>query len=445
MDKITKKRKRIETFAIVNSNAAGIDIGDTEIAVAVSPDKADENVRTYRTFTCDLKEIIKWMQECGITSAAMESTGVYWVSLFLMLQEAGIEVYLVNAKHVKNVTGRKEDEGDAVWIQKLHSCGLLSNSFQPDRQTRALRDIVRHRKNLVRDNSKYLNRIQKSLELMNIKVHTVISEIDGKTGQSILKAILNGERNPQVLADLADKRIKASREEILMSLEGHWKEEHLFTLKQYYEMYLHILEKIKECDMEIEKLLVDKIANQNQGEIPAIDQKIKRKRSKSRPSFNFTGYLQPLCHVNLTEVVGISEISALEIISEVGVDMTKWPSHKHFASWLGLSPNTKKSGGKIISSRIMKKKNNASIAFRIAANSLYNSKTPLGDYFRRIKSHAGAPKAIVATAHKLSIIYYHIMLNKEQYNPKALEEAQIKYRHHKIKKLEQQLAKLKAA
>ena len=432
---------------VINPLVAGIDVSDTEMVVAYPVGTDQLEIRTFGCFTSDLHAICKCLKGNGITSVAMESTGVYWVSLFLLLQEQGLGVCLVNAKHVKNVTGRKDDESDAEWIQKLHSCGLLSASFQPDKQTRTLRSIVRHRKNLVQTCTSYTNRIQKALELMNIKLHTIISDIDGKTGQRIIEAILAGERNPEKLADLRDKRIKASREDIIRSLDGYWTREHLFELRQCYELYLSHRKMIEECDSEIETQLTEQIASMNHGLIPNMTQNIKRKRStgKSKVSYNLTACLNEILGVDVTQIVGISEISALAIMSEVGTDMSKWKTEHHFTSWLGLAPNTKISGGQVISSRIKKKKQHAGQAFRMAANSLYNSKSPLGDHYRRIRAKAGPAKAVVATARKIAIIYYKMVTNKEAYNPKALEDSQAKYREKKIKQLKKKIALLEAA
>ena len=440
-----EKVKKISQLPVINPKSAGIDVSDTEMVVAYPINSEQLEIKTFECFTRDLHSIARCLKEKNITSIAMESTGVYWVSLFLLLQEYGFEAYLVNAKHVKNVTGRKEDESDAEWIQKLHSCGLLNASFQPDNITRTLRSIVRHRKNLVRTLSSYLNRMQKALELMNIKLHTIISDIDGKTGLLIIEAILAGERNPEVLADMRDKRIKASRENIIKSLEGYWTTEHLFELRQCYQLYRNHREMIEECDKEIEKQLVKQITLKNEGVLPEIP-KTKRKASgKHKVPFNMTAYLKEISGVDVTEVFGISEISALTIMSEVGRDMTKWKTEHHFTSWLGLAPNTKKSGGKIISSKIMKKNHHAGQAFRMAASSLYHSKSPLGDYYRRIKSKAGPGKAIVATARKLAIIYYKMISNKEAFNPKALIDYQQKYKEKKINQLKRKIAFLEAA
>jgi transposase len=361
------KKVKISQITVINPHTAGIDVSDTEMMVAYPINSNEIEIRAFGCFTGDLYSLADALKQNGITSIAMESTGVYWISLFLLLQEKGFEVCLVNAKHVKNVTGRKDDESDAEWIQKLHSCGLLRASFQPDNMTRALRSLVRHRKNLVRTSTTYLNRMQKALELMNIKVQTIISDIDGKTGLAIIKTILEGERNPEILADLRDCRIKASREDIIKSLEGYWTDEHLFELRQCYQMYFTHRQMINECELEIQKQLFQQIASVNEGVIPDLPP-IKRKRSPKHPlPFNLTAHVKEILGVNVIEIFGINELSALEIISETGTDIKKWKTRRHFTSWLGLSPNTKITGGKVISSKIMKKKHYAGQAFRMAA------------------------------------------------------------------------------
>lgn len=265
------KKKNVATFPLVNIDSAGIDISSREMAVAVPSDRDDDPVRFFGSFTCDLHAIARWLQSCEIRTVAMESTGVYWVQLFLILQDYGFEVYLVNSKHVKNVTGRKTDQSDAVWIQKLHSCGLLRNSFQLDNATRTLRAMVRHRKNLIRSGAMYVNRMQKALEQMNIKVHTVISDILGKTGTSIIEAILSGERNAATLAALADRRIKASKEEMIKSLEGDWRDEHLLELRHNRELYCFHQQKIEECDKQIQGHLLEQIAQHNEGDVSCVE------------------------------------------------------------------------------------------------------------------------------------------------------------------------------
>lgn len=439
------KKVKISQITVINPHAAGIDVSDTEMMVAYPINSNEIEIRAFGCFTRDLYSLADTLKQNGIKSIAMESTGVYWISLFLLLQEKRFEVCLVNAKHVKNVTGRKDDESDAEWIQKLHSCGLLRASFQPDNMTRALRSLVRHRKNLVRTSTTYLNRMQKALELMNIKVQTIIGDIDGKTGLAIIKAILKGERNPEILADLRDSRIKASREDIIKSLEGYWTDEHLFELRQCYQMYVTHRQMINECELEIQKQLLQQIASVNDGVIPDFPP-TKRKRSPKHPlPFNLTAHVKEILGVNVIEIFGINELSALEIISETGTDIKKWKTRRHFTSWLGLSPNTKITGGKVISSKIMKKKHYAGQAFRMAALGLKNSKTPMGDFYRRIRVKAGPGKAVVATARKIAIIWYEMLSKKEAFNPKAMEDYQQKYKNRKIKELKKKLQHLEAA
>lgn len=448
MSKIKQKEGKtvkISQLTVINPHTAGIDVSDTEMMVAYPINPNELEICTFGCFTRDLYSIADALKQNGVTSIAMESTGVYWISLFLLLQEKGFEVCLVNAKHVKNVTGRKDDQSDAEWIQKLHSCGLLQASFQPDNMTRALRSLVRHRKNMVRTSAVYLNRMQKALELMNIKIQTIISDIDGKTGLAIIKAILDGERNPEILADLRDRRIKASREDIIKSLEGYWTDEHLFELRQCYQIYLTHRQMIHECELEIQKQLVQQIASVNEGVIPDLPP-TKRKRSPKHPlPFNLTAYVEKLLGLNVTEIFGINELSALEIISETGTDIKKWKTRHHFTSWLGLSPNTKITSGKVISSKIMKKKHYAGQAFRMAALGLNSSKSPFGDFYRRIRAKAGPGKAVVATARKIAISWYEMLSKKEAFNPKAMEDYQQKYKERKIKELKRKLQYLEAA
>jgi transposase len=451
MSKKTKKTKtgvkKITQFEIIRPHVAGIDVSDNDTMMVAYPINEEEvQIEAFECYTRDLYRISSTLKAHNIESVAMESTGVYWIPLFLLLQEEGFEVYLVNAKHVKNVTGRKEDEQDAEWIQKLHRCGLLSASFQPDNQTRSLRSVVRHRSSIVRTRATYLNRMQKALEQMNLKIHTVISDIDGKSGLAIINAILSGEREPNKLADLCDRRIKASREEIIKSLEGFWLEEHLFELSQCYKLYLFHNEMINECDKEIEAILQKIIKSKNNGVMPKLG-KLKRKLNyKNDISTDVTNYLYALNQVDIVStegITGISEITALTIYSEIGDNLHRFKDEKHFTSWLGLAPNTKISGGKIISSRVPKKKHYAGQNFRMAALSLSNNKGPLGDYYRRIRSTAGKQKAIVALARKLAVIYYRMMVTKEQYNPQSLINYQEKWRDRKIRNLEKYLAKLK--
>ncbi len=274
-----KKKRHSQGLPVINPHAAGIDVGDKQFDVAISDHEFGYETREYPTFTEDLVALVSWLKAEGITTVAMESTGVYWLNLFLMLEEAGIEPYLVNAKHAKNVTGRKKDDTDAIWLQKLHCCGLLQKSFQPEGEIRVLRTYVRQRKNLVSISSDSVRRMQKALELMNVKIHTVISDILGKTGLQMLRAILAGERNPQELVKLKDFRIKASDAELIKSLTGIWKDEYLFMLKQAYDEYMFYQAQIDECEDKIRQVLLSSAAQILDGDITDLLPRITKKKS----------------------------------------------------------------------------------------------------------------------------------------------------------------------
>lgn len=439
-------KKSISGFGVINPNAAGADIGDTRHDIAIIDNDGRHIVRTFGTFTCDVQDAVSWLKKEGITTIAMESTGVYYLTFYLMCEEAGIEPYLVNAKHVKNVTGRKKDETDAMWIQRLHSCGLLKSCFQPDNDIRTLRTYVRQRKNLITRSSDEVRRMQKSLELMNIKIHVVISDILGKTGMQILKAIINGNHDPEDLANYRDPRIKASREEIIRSLQGIWKEEYLFTLAQAYNTYMFYQTQIQECDKKIHEHLSIQVAKSNLGEIPIEETKEKKvKPRKNQFSIALSPLLHSLTGVDLCKIPAINETSAVEFISEVGTDMKKWNNIKCFTAWLNLVPNTKITGGKIISSRMQKKKNRAGQTLRMASSSLYANKSPIGDYFRRMSFRYGGRGAALATAHKLARIIYTMLENKVEFSMDLLLESHEKYKLDKIKQLERQIERLKKA
>lgn len=446
---------------LVNAHAAGIDISDKEHVVAVGENICEERVRKFGAMTCDLQSIAAWLKECGIETVAMESTGVYWRPLFSMLVQEGFEVHLVNSKHVKNVTGRKTDEDDAMWIQKLHSCGLLKSSYLPGDEQDALRTLVRYRRTLVQDSSRFINRMQKAMELMNIKFHTVISDIVGVTGKAVVEAIIAGERKAENFLPLIGKTIKADHETIRKSLHGNWRDEHLFTLKESYEFYKVYQQRIKEFDKEIEKQLQRFEAKCNEGVIeapnsngigksepdkgkPGKEKKIKKKKDKNHPPFDVRGYLERIHGVDVLAIPGLSETGGLEILAETGIHLNAWETDANFRSWLNLCANNKISGGKIISSTMMKKKPNAaSQAFRNAANAVQRSDNWLGDYFRRMKAKGGNKYAVLATAGKIATIYYKMVRNKEEFKPIDLEEYQQKYKQAKIAYLERTLQRLK--
>jgi transposase len=456
VQKNTEKKQRIKDFVqlpLVNANAAGIDIGDTLHVVAV-PEECCKgtNVRDFGTFTDDLFSIVEWLTECGITTVAMESTGIYWKNLGLLLIERGFEVYLVNARHTRNISGKKNDQSDAQWIQKLHSCGLLKNCFLPDDQTDILRTLVRQRRKLIRDSSTAVLRMQKALELMNLKIHTLIRDLMGKTGKAMVEAIISGERDAESFLPFVDCRIRADRSAIVSSLKGNWREEQLFLLEQYYDQYMFFQSQLVQCEQRIEDQLQQMHAKTNDGvaepekeiKLTPTGRILKQKKTKGQPFFDTSSYLKGIHGVDVIDIYGLSEVSALEILSETGTDLSKWPSAAHFASWLNLCPNNKISGGKLISSKLQRKKPNAaSQAFRMAAGGVQKSNHLIGHFFRKMKSKGGYKYAVVATARKLACIYYKMVTEKQSFNPLNNEEHLNKQKKARIAALEKALNALK--
>ena len=426
--KQNKKRKNTAiSLHVLQANSAGIDIGATEIYVAVPDGRSNESVRRFDTFTDDLHEAAKWLKECGIKSIAMESTGVYWIPVFQILDTYGFDVVLVNARHVKNVPGRKTDVQDCQWLQYLHSVGLLRGSFRPDQEICAVRSLLRHRDNMVKAASSHVQHIQKSLTQMNLQIHHAISNITGVTGLAILDSILAGERNPEILANLKDPRIKADHKTIVKSLTGDYRSEHIFTLKQALQAYRHYRQMIRDCDTEIERHLNEfesRIDLDNPSEPPP---KPRRRPRDNGPVFDLNMHMHRLLGIDLSRIDGISDLTAHVFFTEVGPDLSKFKTANHFCSWLGLCPNNKISGGKILSSRTRPGSNRIAQALRISANSLWHSKSYLGDYFRRMRGRHGAPKAITATAHKLARIIYHLVKNQKGFDETIFAEQEEKH------------------
>lgn len=437
-----KKKKLKGGLPISNPNSAGIDIGSEQYDVAIASGTSNHIVHQFGTFTKDLEALVKWLLDNKITTVAIESTGVYWINLYLKLQEAGIEPYLVNAKHAKNVTGRKKDDTDAIWLQKLHACGLLQKSFQPERSFYTLRTYVRQRNKQLQIGSDCVRRMQKALDLMNVKVHNVISDILGKTGMLIIEGILDGIRDPKEFLKFKDARIKASDENMIDSMNGIWNEDYIFLLQQAYDQYWFLQKQAKECEKKIEKLLIDMYAEIKDGDITDIQVKKKGVIGKNQFSFDARKLLHGIVGVDLCRINGLSETTIVKLISETGTDMTKWKSEKHFSAWMNLVPNTKITGGKIISSRMQKRKNNAGLALRMASSNMSKSKSPLGDFARRMKSRLGGKGAVVASAHKMAKIIYHLIKNQVEFDNTVILENQISWKQSKIRSLEKQLAKL---
>jgi len=429
---------------VLNLNAAGIDVGATQYDVAIVKEDTDyHSVEQFGTFTKDLIGLVDYLKFNKVTTVAIESTGIYWINLYLMLENAGIEPYLVNAKHVKNVTGRKKDDTDAIWLQKLHACGLLQKSFQPDSVFYTLRTYVRHREKILQVGADSVRRMQKALELMNVKIHNVISDILGKTGMAIIRAILQGVRTPEVFLKYKNPRIEASDQEIVDSLNGIWNDEYIFLLRQAYEAYCFSQKQTRECDEKIEKTLIQIYAKVKDGDISELESLQKKSVGKNQFYFNAKKIMHGIVGVDLCKIDGISEVTAVKLISEIGIDMKKWKSAKHFAAWMNLVPNTKITGGKIISSRMQKKKNHAGLILRMASSNLSKSKSPLGDYARRMRSRIGGKGAVVASAHKVSKIIYHLISKQIEFESSLLVENQINWKKRQIGNLEKRLENLK--
>ena len=440
----TKKSKRVpKHLEHINLLAAGIDIGATSHFVAVPEGVSEITVREFRTFTSDLYALADWLKQCGIQTIAMESTGVYWIPVFEILEEKGFEVKLVDARQVKNVSGRKTDVLDCQWIQQLHTYGLLNGAFRPTDQICELRSYIRQRSMLIQSASRYIQQMQKALTQMNVQLHHVIADITGDTGMKIIRAIDKGERDPAILAEHRDRRCKSSIDDIKAALTGNYRTEHLFSLKQSLELYDYFQEKIQACDDEIAKTMAKFSTNPNVGDTP-IDQlnPSKKQVSKNSPSFNLGAELHRLTGVDLLAVPGINHVSALQIIGEIGLDMTQWKSAKQFASWLGLCPGNKVSGGKRLSGKTKPSNNRAAAALRMAAFTLYRSQTSLGAYLRRLKSQKGPMKAITATAHKLAKIIYNMLRDGVEYKEAGQTYYEEQYLGRVLRNLRRKAAEL---
>lgn len=398
-------------------NAAGIDVGAREMYVAIPPDRDAEPVRVFDTFTEDLTALTNWLVERGITTAAMESTGVYWIPLYQMLEDRGVRVCLVNARHMKNVPGKRTDWHDCQWLQDLHSKGYLHAAFRPAQEVCGVRTLLRHRGELVQMASEHVLHMQKALTQMNVQLHHVISDLTGVTGMAMVDAILAGERDAATLAKLRQQRIQASEETIRKSLEGDWRPEHLFTLKQSRQMYAWYRQQIEECDREIARQVGEFEPRVDLEEKPLLPDGKPKRKTKRTGDFNFE--VRPeaykLFGVDVTRIPGLGGM-ALPLFGEVGRDLWRFPTAGHFASWLGLCPDNDKSGGKVLWTGVRNVNNRAGRMFRQAANSLHGSDTPLGDFARRMKGKLGPQAGITAAAHKIAVIFYTLVLNQREYD-----------------------------
>lgn len=426
-----------QVLTLTHPNAAGVDIGCASHYVAVPPDRDDEPVREFQSFTADLHALADWLQACGVDTVAMESTGVYWIPLYEVLDRRGFKVLLVNARHVKNVSGRKSDVLDCQWLQQLLTYGLLRGAFRPADAVCVLRSLSRQREMLLKSQGRQVQHMQKALTQMNLQLANVISDVVGETGQKILRAIVAGERDGQVLAAMKNVRIRASTEEIAKSLEGNWRTEHLFALKQALAGFDFIGTQLAECDREIAAQLACLQVHEG---TPARGKK--RSRSRNAPKFDLRAQLFQMCGVDLTRIDGIDVTTALAVISETGTDMSRFPTVKHFACWLGLCPGTRITGGKVLSGKTKRCANRAAQALRLAAAALRSSQSALGAYFRRMCARMDKPKAITATAHKLARLIYTMLTKGEEYTDQGQEYYEERYRQRVLRQLSQRAEKL---
>jgi transposase len=419
---------------VVHPKAAGIDVGNAEHWVAVPPHLDPAPVRSFGCFTADLKDLAEWLTDLGIVTVALQSTGVYWLGLYDILEEHGIRVFVVNAQETKNLPGRKTDIQECQWLMKLHVYGLLKNSFRPEEEICVMRTYWRQRQQHIADAARCIQRMQKTLTQMNLQLANVISDLSGWTGQVILRAILDGERDPNKLAELRDPRVKATAEVIAKSLEGNWKPELLFVLQQEFEIHASFQSKIQECDQALHQHYQSMTAKADPEQLPEVERH-KRAHGNVPEGFDLREELYRISGVDLTGIDGINVLTAQTVLAEVGGDMSRFETEAAFVSYLGLSPNQKISGGKVVGRDQRKNKNRAGLALRNAAGTLLRSQTYLGAQYRRFRTKLGAPKARKAMGNKLARIVYRLLKYGQSYVDKGSEVYEQKYRNQQIQML----------
>ena len=442
MSRTRTERAPVDALPLVNPHAAGLDIGSEEIWACVPADRAAEPVRKFGTYTPDLYALADWLTACGIETVAMESTGVYWIPVYEILEARGFKVYLVNARHLKHVPGRKSDVQDCQWIQRLHSFGLLTNSFRPEAEMCALRAYLRHRADLIQHRAAHIQHMQKALHQMNVQLSQVLSDITGVTGMAIMRAIVAGERDPVALAQLRDRRCAKPEAELAKALTGNYRAEHVFALKQALALYEAYTTQLCECDQEIERQF-SALKPRHTDDLPPLDSTDKHNtHSKNAPAYDARALLYQFLGVDLVAVTGLNASTVQDIITEIGVDMTCWPSVKHFCSWLRLAPHNDISGGKVLRSRTLKTRNRAAQAFRLAAQSVSRTQSAFGAYFRRMRAKHGPQKAIVATAHKIARTVYAMLKHRKPFHDLGADEYDQREREREITRLQKHAAKL---
>jgi transposase len=437
----TKQSRKSRDFITINPAAAAIDIGATIHVAAVGPDRDQEPVRTFRTFTDDLHRLADWFAACGIRTVVMESTGVYWIPVFDILQQHGFEVMVVNARDAKHVPGRKTDVSDAQWLQRLHEYGLLRASFRPEAEIAGLRAYLRQRERLLDYAASHIQHMQKALMQMNLQLHHVVTDITGVTGMSIIRAIVAGERDPNVLAGHRDRRCHASVETVCQALVGNYREEHVFALTQALELYDAYQTKVAACDKQIEVILqrLKKTAAPPATKLLPVRQ---RTRQPNAPAFDARAALHAILGVDLTAITGIGPSLALKLVGECGTNLAAWPSAKHFTSWLALAPHNKISGGKVLSSKTRRTSNRAASLLRLAAGTVGRTDTALGAFYRRLSARVGKAKAITATARKIAVLFYNALRHGMTYADPGATYYEDRYRQRVLHNLQRRAKSL---
>jgi transposase len=429
-------------LVIVNPHAAGLDIGSEEIWACVPSDRDAQPVRCFGTYTPDLHALSAWLKTCGIQTVAMESTGVYWIPIYEILEADGLRAQVVNARHLKHVPGRKSDIQDCQWIQRLHTVGLLTASFRPEAEVSVLRAYVRQRAMLIEHRAAHIQHMQKALHQMNVQLSQVLSDITGKTGQAIIRSIVAGQCDPHQLAQLRDERCAKNETDIEQALTGNYRAEHVFALKQAVTLYDAYTTQIQACDVELERLWTNLPPAPNQ-EATGVNRRTKHNtHSKNAPTYDVRGLLYHATGVDLVAISGLNAITVQDILVEVGFDLHAFPSEKQFSAWLGLAPHNDISGGKVLRSRTLKSGNRAGQAFRMAAQSVSRQQDGFGAYYRRQRARLGPAKAIVATAHKIARVFYHVLKHRVPFEPISLEQFDQQVQQREIANLKKKAAKL---
>jgi transposase len=438
--KIRGTQPERRTLDTIHVGAAGLDVGSTFHVVAVPPERAEDSVRTFRSFTGDLHRLADWLQEVGVSTVAMESTGVYWIPVYEVLEARGFEVLLVNARHVKNVPGRKSDVNDAQWLQQLHQHGLLRGSFRPHERVIRLRALLRHRERLSDQAATQIQRMQKALMQMNVQLHHVVSDITGVTGQKILRDLVSGVHDPELLAQHRDVRCKASVETIREALTGNYRSEHLLALRHALGGYDFFQGQVRECDAEIESALAE--LNRDRPSPAEPLPSVRHARGRNEPTFPVRQALYTLVGADLSQIHGLGPYSVLRLVAECGDDLRKWPTAKHFTSWLALAPGTKISGGRVLSSKSRPSSNRAAALLRIAAVNVGRTQTALGAFYRRLSARIGKAKAVTATARKLAVLFYYALRFGLRYADPGASYYEGRYRQRVLHSLERRAQQL---